>query len=154
MMVGGLGNGVEIFRPFLLKEERSLDGIMIRQQSPQVTSSLNFDSALVEIIHRSMEDVVVGVGGTGRRVRVPGIVVGGKSGSAENPHGEKTHGLFVACAPLDKPVIAIAAVFENAGHGGTVAAPVVGSLLRYFFAETDEGKRLVEKYAPKEKKKG
>ncbi len=154
LMVGGLGNGVEIYQPFLLKEERSLDGIMIRQLEPNVLNSLNFDSSLVETIHLAMEDVVVGAGGTGRRVRVPGIVVGGKSGSAENPHGEKTHGLFIACAPLDNPVIAIAAVLENAGHGGTVAAPVVGSMLRYFFAETDEGKLLVEKYAQKEKEKG
>ena len=103
-----------------------------------------------------MEDVIVGAGGTGRRAQVPGIRVGGKSGSAENPHGEKTHGLFVACVPVDDPVIAVAAVVENAGHGGTVAAPVVGGILRFYFTETEEGKELVEYYSQanlKEKRK-
>ena len=85
-------------------------------------------------------------GGTGGRARVPGIPVGGKTGSAENPHGEKTHGLFTACAPIDNPVIAIAVVVENAGHGGTVAAPIAGEVLRHYFSSTEEGIELVEKY--------
>jgi penicillin-binding protein 2 len=85
-------------------------------------------------------------GGTGRRARVPGIPVGGKTGSAENPHGDKTHGLFVGCAPVDNPVIAVAVVVENAGHGGTVAAPVAGAVMQRFFEVTEEGKMLVEHY--------
>lgn len=150
VMCGGLGNAEEIYTPFLLKEERSLDGIMIRQRDPHVSHSLHFDEAIKKNLHQAMEDVIVGAGGTGRRAQVPEMRVGGKSGSAQNPHGEKTHGLFVACAPLDNPVISVAAVVENAGHGGTVAAPIVGSVLRYFFAETEEGKQLVEDYAQKD----
>lgn len=152
MMVGGLGNGEVVYKPFLLKEERSQDGIVIRQNKPEIKSTLNLSEDIIEAIRHAMEDVIVGAGGTGRRARVPGMKVGGKSGSAENPHGEKTHGLFVACAPVDNPVIAVAAVVENAGHGGTVAAPVVGGILRYYFSETDEGKRLVEYYSQKKPK--
>jgi penicillin-binding protein 2 len=154
LMVGGLGNGDVIYTPYLLWEERSYDGIVIRQKEPHVQYSLNLDSDMKKILHQAMEDVIVAAGGTGRRARVPDVRVGGKSGSAENPHGEKTHGLFVAVAPLDKPVIAVAAVVENAGHGGTVAGPIVGDILRYFFAETEEGKKLVEKYNRKNPKKG
>ena len=149
MMVGALGNRRAVYKPFILKEERSLDGIVIRQVKPEIKHELGISDSIMEIIQRAMEDVIVGTGGTGRRARVPGISVGGKSGSAENPHGEKTHGLFIACAPLDNPVIAVAAVVENAGHGGTVAAPIIGSILRYFFAETEEGKELVEYYFQK-----
>ncbi|MBN1984205.1 MAG: hypothetical protein JW795_21935, partial [Chitinivibrionales bacterium] len=69
------------------------------------------------------------------RSRVKDIKVGGKTGSAQNPHGEKTHGIYIACAPLETPVIAFAAVLENAGHGGTVAAPIAGKLFNYFFTE-------------------
>jgi penicillin-binding protein 2 len=154
LMCGGLGNGDVIYTPFLLKEERSSDGIVIRQLKEHVRYSLNLDADLKKIMHQAMEDVIVGAGGTGRRARVPGVRVGGKSGSAENPHGEKTHGLFIACAPIDNPVISVAAVVENAGHGGRVAAPIVGSILRYFFAETEEGRRLVEKYSQKDPTKG
>ena len=93
-----------------------------------------------------MSRVIDSLGGTGRRARVPGIPVGGKSGSAENPHGEKTHALFVAVAPLDDPIIAVAVVVENAGHGGSVAGPIVGSVLNYFFDETPEGQAVALKY--------
>lgn len=156
VMVGGLGNGKTIYRPFILKEKRSRDGIVINQVSPVIKNELNFEDTVIETIQLAMVDVIVGAGGTGRRARVPGIRVGGKSGSAENPHGEKTHGVFVACAPIENPVIAVAAVVENAGHGGTVAAPVVGGILRYYFAEIEEGKELVEYYSQiksKEKRK-
>lgn len=149
IVVGGLGNGNAIFRPYLLKEERSREGIVTRQNKPEISYTFNFAENVIETIHPAMEDVISSPGGTGRRARVPGIRVGGKSGSAENPHGEKTHALFVACAPLDNPVIAVAAVVENAGHGGTVAAPIVGGLMRYYFEETDEGKELVEYYSQK-----
>jgi hypothetical protein len=45
-------------------------------------------------------------------------------------------------------VIAIAVVVENAGHGGSVAAPVAGDVLRYFFAETEEGRNIFKTYNP------
>lgn len=152
MMVGAIGNRNAVYKPSILKEERSHGGIVIRQVKPEIKHELNISDSIIEIIQLAMEDVIVGAGGTGRRARVSGIRVGGKSGSAENPHGEKTHGLFVACAPLDDPVIAAAVVVENAGHGGTVAAPVVGGILRYYFAETEEGKELVEYYSQKKDK--
>jgi len=93
-----------------------------------------------------MERVVDSAGGTGRRVRVKGIPVGGKSGSAENPHGDKTHAWFVAVAPLDNPTIAVACLVENAGHGGSVAGPIVGKVLNYYFNENPEGKEIAKKY--------
>ena len=55
----------------------------------------------------------------------------------------------MACAPVDSPVIAISAVLENAGHGGSVAAPVAGSVLRYYFANDPEGKSIVAALASK-----
>jgi penicillin-binding protein 2 len=69
----------------------------------------------------SMEEVVAA--GTGGRSRVPGLRVAGKTGTAQNPHGED-HALFIAFAPVDAPRIAIAIVVENSGHGGSIAAPI------------------------------
>jgi penicillin-binding protein A len=66
--------------------------------------------------------------GTGYDARVPGITVAGKTGTAENPHGE-THAWFVAIAPAEKPRYVVAAILENAGYGGRVAAPVAGKIL-------------------------
>ena len=90
----------------------------------------------VEAIHAAMDSVVNGRRGTGHSSRLKGIRVGGKTGSAENPHGERTHALFVAAAPMDEPEIAIGVIVENAGHGGSVAGPIAGALLKTYFKKT------------------
>jgi len=71
--------------------------------------------------------------GTGTASRVPEVTVAGKTGTAQNPHGDD-HALFVCYAPADQPVIALAFVIENSGHGGSVAAPMAGAVLRRLFA--------------------
>jgi penicillin-binding protein 2 len=147
-VIGGVGNGREIFRPYLMKEVRSADGVVIAQQTPTATKQLQMDSSIVAVLHKSLFEVMA-AGGTGGRANVPGVPVGGKTGSAENPQSKKTHALFIACAPVDHPVIAISAVLENAGHGGSVAAPVAGSVLRYYFANDPEGKSIVAALASK-----
>ncbi|MBD3322596.1 MAG: penicillin-binding protein 2 [Chitinivibrionales bacterium] len=144
-MIGALGNGSDLYTPFLVKEWRTGSGIMVKQISPKTKSSPDLDSATVATMRKIMESVV-NPGGTGWRSAVPGIPVGGKTGSAEWKKGEKTHALFVACAPVYDPVVAIAVVVENAGHGGSVAAPIAGKLLRYYFEHKDEGASLVKQY--------
>jgi penicillin-binding protein 2 len=147
LMVGGLGNDKALYRPYLVKEERSRDGIVVKQYYPKLRDTLNFKPSTIEALHMAMLRVLE-PGGTGGRAAVKDIPVGGKTGSAQNPQGEKTHALFIACAPIDNPAIAIAVVVENAGHGGSVAAPIAGAVLRCFFSETEEGKTIAEKYRP------
>ena len=83
-----------------------------------------------DALHRGLELVVES--GTGTAARVQGIAVAGKTGTAQNPHG-KDHALFVCYAPATAPTIAIAVVVENSGHGGSVAAPLAGKVLRRLF---------------------
>jgi len=71
--------------------------------------------------------------GTGTAARVQDLRVGGKTGTAQNPHGND-HALFVCYAPVDNPRIAMAFVIENSGHGGSIAAPMAGAILRKLFA--------------------
>ncbi|MFP4164682.1 MAG: penicillin-binding protein 2 [Chitinispirillaceae bacterium] len=153
LMTGGLGNGKAIYRPFLLKEERSSNGLVVRQNTPSVLSDLNVDEKSIQVTREALE-AVVNPGGTGWRAAVSGIPVGGKTGSAQNPHGDLSHALFVGAAPVDDPVIAIAVVVENAGGGGAMAAPVAGEVLRYFFSETEEGKTIYKKYNPEAQTEG
>ena len=61
--------------------------------------------------------------GTGRRHKIDGVNMCGKTGTVQNNHG-KDHSLFVGFAPRENPTIAIAVVVENAGFGATWAAPI------------------------------
>lgn len=145
--VGGLGNTYYTYKPMIVKSERDSSGKMINLRQPQIKSKVEMSDSVIPVMREAMESVVL-PGGTGVRATVPGIKVGGKSGSSQNPQGTQTHALFIACAPVDNPVIAIAVVVENAGHGGSIAAPIAGDILRYFFAETEEGKRIFKQYNP------
>jgi penicillin-binding protein 2 len=50
----------------------------------------------------------------------------------------RDHALFVSFAPVDDPQIAVAVVVENGGHGGSVAAPIAGEVIKQFLQEKYE----------------
>ena len=79
-----------------------------------------------------MQGVVEDERGTGRAAAIPGIAVAGKTGTAQNPQGND-HALFVAYAPAEDPAICVAIVMENAGHGGSMAAPIARQVMSAFF---------------------
>ena len=97
-----------------------------RCRSPEI------DQRALEIIREAMRGVVANERGTGRAAAIPGIAVAGKTGTAQNPHGED-HAIFVAYAPAEDPAICIAIVMENAGHGGSMAAPIARQVFSAFF---------------------
>ena len=75
---------------------------------------------------------VVEIGGTARRGAMDSVIVCGKTGTVQNPHG-KDHSVFIAFAPMDNPQIAIAVVVENAGdYGGTWAAPIASLMMEKY----------------------
>lgn len=132
--VSGMANGKQIFRPHFLREVRDTRGHLITASTPEVLHDLNLSPGEHDVIRKALSEVVNGERGTGKRAQVPGVWVGGKSGSAENPHGDVTHALFVAAAPLDDPQIAVAVVLENAGGGGAKAAPIAGALMKRYLS--------------------
>ena len=135
----GLANGHQLYRPHLMREIRNADGVVVQRSPPEAIRNIQMTDEERRIILEAMAQVVNSPYGTAARARVPGVLVGGKTGSAENPHGDKTHALFICAAPLDNPRIAIAVVLENMGHGGTFAAPIAGALLKRFFEHEPHG---------------
>ena len=80
------------------------------------------DPRYVDLIKESMRRVMTQ--GTGQFLQIPGgIESGAKTGTAQNPRG-KDDSVFIMFAPVENPRIAIAAVVENAGFGGTAAGPI------------------------------
>jgi penicillin-binding protein 2 len=68
--------------------------------------------------------------GTAAASRRADLAVAGKTGTAQNPHGED-HGWFIGFAPADKPELIVGGIMEFAEHGTTVAPYVVQTLRRY-----------------------
>jgi penicillin-binding protein 2 len=127
IMVAEAANAGKPVRPHVVKEVRGDPSFRVPPPSHAgIEGSQEEWDAVREAMRRVVES------GTARAARVPGVLVGGKTGTAQNPHGDD-HALFVAVAPLDSPRIAMAFVIENSGHGGSVAAPMAGHVLRRMF---------------------
>ena len=68
-----------------------------------------------------------GSGGTASIAAVEGLEICGKTGTAQNPHGDD-HSVFICFAPRENPKIAVAAYIENGGFGASYAAPIASLL--------------------------
>ena len=125
LVAAAIANKGVIMRPYLVEEIRDSVGNIAHSvtQRPWLNAT---NQAITEVIKEGMVDAVRY--GTATAAVVPGMQVAGKTGSAQNPHGE-THAWFIGFAPAEQPRLAIAVVLENAGSGGAVAAPVAGRLL-------------------------
>ncbi|MDP3311739.1 penicillin-binding protein 2 [Lutibacter sp.] len=69
--------------------------------------------------------------GTARGSRVEGLQICGKTGTAENPHGQD-HSIFIAFAPKDNPKIAIAVFVENGYWGSRWAVPIATLMIEQY----------------------
>jgi penicillin-binding protein 2 len=113
-VVKSIGNNHNIDTSFTTKHRISID-------------SVNFEKVIL-----GMEAAVNGGhGATARIAALNDIIVCGKTGTAENPHGED-HSVFIAFAPKDDPKIALAVYVENAGFGATYAAPVASLMIEKY----------------------
>ncbi len=114
-----------------LADERVPGPTFVRGQTPAVgPAELPFSMAHLRWIRRALRQVVDT--GTGRAAQQAGVPVAGKTGTAENVHGDN-HAWFMCYAPAAAPEVAIAVIVENAGGGGAIAAPVAGAWLRSYF---------------------
>ena len=85
--------------------------------------------------------------GTARGSRVDSLVMCGKTGTAQNPHG-KNHSVFFCFAPRENPKIAVAVLVENAGQGAHFAAPIASLMVQKYLLGTikrpDLEKRMLD----------
>jgi penicillin-binding protein 2 len=106
---------------------------VLRSTDPRpVVAPLGFARSHLSWCRRSLRAVVDA--GTGTAAQLAGFPVAGKTGTSQNPHGDD-HAWFMCYAPADVPEVAVAIILENAGHGGSQAAPLAGRWLHEYFAD-------------------
>ena len=144
-----LGNGGTLYRPRLLKQLESSDGQVIKEYGPEKLGALPLSPQTIQIINKALWGVVNERGGTGSVLKRKEADVAGKTGTAQViglPQDQKArkakrvsadfqdHALFACFAPYGNPEIAVAVILENAGHGGSAAAPVAKKVIDAYFA--------------------
>jgi penicillin-binding protein 2 len=145
-----LANRGEVVAPHLVNTE--VDGEKLVMKDAE---QINLNQNNVSEIMAAMINVIHGPRGTARRLK-KGIdyQIAGKTGTAQvftvkqdEKYNEnkitkklKDHALFISFAPADAPQIAVAVIVENGGHGGSVAAPIAGKIMKQFITGVIEHK--------------
>ena len=136
-----LANRGYFYTPHIIKEIEGRTGynrmFMTKRDS-------RIDSVHFPLVIDAMEEALRG---TAWRAIIPGIAICGKTGTAENPHGED-HSVFMAFAPKDDPKIAISVYVENSGWGGRAAASTA-SLVIEKYLKGEISKKWLEDYVLK-----
>ena len=104
--------------------------------------NVDIDQKHFDIVKEGMFLVVNGKG-TATHIRSEDFEICGKTGTAQNPHGED-HALFVGFAPYDSPQIAFAIVVENVGFGGTHAAPIAKKIVEAYLNKLKRNKSRLD----------
>jgi penicillin-binding protein 2 len=143
-----LANGGTLYRPRLVKQLESLDGLVVKVYGPEKISTLPVSARNIQIINQALWGVVNEKRGTGHILKRKESDVAGKTGTAQvigMPQDDKArkakrvsadfrdHALFVCSAPHGNPEIAVAVILEHAGHGGSAAAPVARKFIDAYF---------------------
>jgi penicillin-binding protein 2 len=142
-----LANGGRLVRPRLVLAHRDAQGEVVPEPFTEPQQEIELPEAALRAVLDGLQAVVEEPGGTGGRGRVPGVHVGGKTGTAQAvglkhtedlkeqdiPMRYRDHAWFVAFAPVAQPEIAVAVLNEHGGHGGSAAAPIAQKILQRYF---------------------
>jgi penicillin-binding protein 2 len=158
-MIAAVFNGGYLYRPKVIlwvgKENEKADTF-----SPSFMGRIKAKQENLALIRDALVGVVSDPRGTGGRARIPGIVVAGKTGTAqvisfrkehafsrdgELPLEFRDHAWFAAVAPAREPRLALAVLVEHGGHGGSAAAPLAKEVIAAYMKKCSrplENKRL------------
>jgi penicillin-binding protein 2 len=133
----GVINGGKLLKPLLLKDDKT-----------QVDGHIPLDLGQLKLLENALIETVESDHGTCRRIRTKGVVVGGKTGTAqvvrltdeikelkddEIPYKFRDHAWMAAVAEQGDKRFAIAVLIEHGLHGGSGAGPVVKAIIDYLF---------------------
>lgn len=130
--------------PHIIKEsdEVGIDPKFSEKQYTMVDTA--YFSTVVNGMYRAVNSGY-GSGGTATIAAVKGLEICGKTGTAQNPHGDD-NSVFICFAPKDDPKIAVAAYIEHGSFGARWAAPIASLLTeKYLTGEIRDSRKPLEK---------
>ena len=157
-LTAAIANGGTRYRPMILEAIKSPDGRIIHQSQPEVIGKVPISERTLELVRTGLWAVVNSDHGTARGSRLADIEISGKTGTSqvisrkkddtrsedEMPAHLRPHAWFVAYAPSDAPIIAVAVLVEHGEHGSSAAAPVARELIKTFLRSARPGQRVVK----------
>ncbi|WP_020575025.1 peptidoglycan D,D-transpeptidase FtsI family protein [Actinopolymorpha alba] len=134
MVTAGIANGGKVMKPYIVGKVNGPDLQPLEITEPEVVSQA-VSSSVASQLTQMMVDVVEGPNGTGKPVKIDGVQVAGKTGTAQTTPDRPPFAWFVSFAPADNPKVAVAVVIERADvgrneiSGGKLAAPIAKDVM-------------------------
>ena len=121
----------------LLATRGSTYPLHLVQQNKELIESPMVSKRSWKLIGEYMEKSIANTKGTGRQSdpKIQGLKIAGKTGTAENPHGEP-HAWFLGYGEKNGEMISVVIMIENGGGGGSVAAPLAKKVFKQYFSRT------------------
>ena len=123
-----IANGGKRYRPYLVSSIVSYDGQEVQNFGPEEMGRLTVNPRNMQLVREALREVARESGTAGEVFRNFPISIAGKTGTAENSHGQD-HGWFVAYAPYDNPKIVIAVIVEQGSFGSMSAVPIARKII-------------------------
>ncbi|NLM20609.1 MAG: penicillin-binding protein 2 [Peptococcaceae bacterium] len=126
LITAGVANKGKIMTPHLIDRVLDSQQNIIYNSKPEVW----LEALSVEEAEKIKDAMVLAVNqGTAAPGAIPGVQIAAKTGSAEPGGDQNTHAWYIAFAPADNPIIALAVLVENGGTGGGAAAPIAKAVI-------------------------
>ena len=125
LVASAIANGGKIMKPYIIDTVMDNHQRVLTQTRPQVwLTPIRSETAntVKQLMIKTVNE------GTGTSAAIRNVKVAGKTGTAEVA-GKEPHAWFTGFAPADKPEIVVAVIVENAGAGGSVAAPIAKQVM-------------------------
>ena len=127
------------YTPHMVK---AIDGKPLKNEKYTTKNKVLVDQKHFPPIIQGMKDVITS--GTGRCILTKSFTQAGKTGTAENPHGQD-HSIFVLFAPAEDPQIAVAVTIENGYWGSRWAGPMASLIAEQYLTDTIERKYMYDR---------
>ena len=157
-MTAAIANGGTRYKPIILEAIKTSDGRILHQSEPEVIGKIPIGEPSLAMVKAGLWAVVNSDHGTARGSRLADIEISGKTGTSqvisrkkddprpedERPAHLRPHAWFVAYAPSEDPVIAVAVLIEHGEHGSGAAAPVARELIKTYLRKSWSADQMVK----------
>ncbi len=142
-----VANGGKLWQPQIVYQVRDASGKLVRDFQPKLIRQLPIEPKYLQLVREGMYGAVNWPRGTALNMRIPGLTIAGKTGTAEfavDADGDgridrdkegnlPTHAWFTAFAPYKNPQIVLVVFVYGGGEGSAVAVPVAREIMKAYF---------------------
>ncbi len=136
MFAATVANNGVLMKPYLVQQVQASDLSVVDQTQPAQLSQ-PISSTIAGYEKQMMIAVVQQPEGTGyafNQNNENGLMIAGKTGTAQNGASAQPDAVFTAFAPADNPKIAVGVMIEGGGYGAAAAAPIAVAVIKAYLA--------------------